>query len=447
MDIKRLYTSNNQRSQLIKRNVILGFGVRGVSILASLILVPLTINYISSELYGIWLTLSSIIHWIGFFDIGFGNGLRNKLAESVALNDYKQGRVIVSTTYAVLFAIFITIGLISFYLAEIINWSSFLKVSQNYNTILIKASQILLAAFCLQMILKLIQNVIQAFQWNALASLLDALGNILSLILVYVLTLTMAPNLQWIAIAFSASPLIVLCGASVFLYMRKFQRVSPHYKYVSLKTAKEVFQLGGFFFIIQIASVVLYQMINILISRMCGPEQVTNYNVSYKYLSILLMVVTIIVSPMWSAFTDAFTKQDYAWMKSIHRKMVKMCGFSVICMFCMVLLSPYVYKYWIGETVYVSLSTTIFVGIYVLILIWGMVHSFLLNGMSKIYVQLCYSVVTMVLFLPFASFLGEAYNINGILSAMIIINIPSSFLCYYQVMKLLNRSASGIWDK
>lgn len=447
MDFHWLYTSKDRRTQLIKKNVLVGFGVRGINILSSLLLVPLTIDYISNELYGIWLTLSSIIHWIGFFDIGFGNGLRNKLAESIAVGDYIRGRTYVSTTYVILMLIFIAIGIISYWGAEYINWSAFLKVSDEYNPILVIVSQILLISFSLQMILKLIQNILQAYQLISIASFLDTLGNIFSLIFIYILTLTVAPNLPLIAIAFSFTPLFVLMGASMFFFRGKFKNISPCSDFVKLNCIKELFQLGGGFFIIQIATVVLYQMINILISRMCGPEQVTNYNISYKYLSILLMIMTVIVSPMWSAFTDAYTKGEYSWMKKIYKKLLIMSGISAFSMACMIIVSPIVYDFWIGNNVYISLTTTFLVAFYVLILIWGMIHSFLLNGMSKIYVQLCYSVITMVLFIPLATFLGTEYGLNGILLSMILINTPGSFLSFYQVKILLSKKAKGIWNK
>ena len=64
-------SSGAQRTKVVKLNVLYGFAIKGCSILLSLLLVPLTIGYINSELYGIWLTLSSVIHWISFFDIGF----------------------------------------------------------------------------------------------------------------------------------------------------------------------------------------------------------------------------------------------------------------------------------------------------------------------------------------------------------------------------------------
>ncbi len=447
MNINRIYKSENYRSQLIKKNVIGGLGVRGSSILTSLILVPLTINYIGSELYGIWLTLSSIIHWISFFDIGFGNGLRNKLAEAIALADYQKGRIYVSTTYAVLIIIFVSIGVVSYLGVEYVNWSSILNVPEQYNPLLIKVSQILLVSFCFQMILKLVQNVSQAYQLNALASLFDALGNAFSLLFIYILTLTMAPSLPLIAIVFGFSPLLVLFGSSILLFMGKFRKVSPNVKYVNFCYAKDIFKLGCSFFLLQMAAIVLYQMVNILISRMCGPEQVTNYNVSYKYLSILLMAITIVVSPLWSAFTEAFVKQDYKWMLSIYNKLIKLFVISILCSIFMVALSPIVYNYWIGEEVSISYTTSVLVGIYVLIMIWGTLHSYLLNGLGKIRLQLYIGVLSMILFLPLAFFLGSVWELNGILLSMVLINIPGCWINAFQMKLLLSNRANGIWNK
>lgn len=445
--LSRLIDSNNQRSKLVKINILSGIGIRGVSILASLLLVPLTISYISSELYGIWLTLSSIIHWIGFFDIGFGNGLRNRLSESIAHGKYKKGKIYVSTTYMVMTCVFVSIGLFSFVGTYFINWSSLLNVSQQYNKLLVSVAQILLVAFSLQMILKLIQNVIQAYQLNALASFLDALGNILALAFIYLLTLTMAPEMTYIAIVFSLSPLLVLLGASFILYLGKFKQVSPHFGFVRFRFAKDIFNLGGEFFIIQIASLVLYQMINILILRLCGPEQVTNYNVVYKYMSVALMAVNIIIAPLWSAFTDAYVKKDVAWMNNIYRRLIQLFLLSSICIVLMIVISPWVYQWWIGNNVNISIELSALIGIYTIIAIWGSIHGTLINGMGKIRFQLWYAVIIMIAFIPLALLLGKWLDITGILLAMIIINIPGFVFGRYQVIRLINSTATGIWNK
>ena len=436
-----------ERTTLIKVNIIAGAIVKGMSILCSLLLIPLTINYISSELYGIWLTLSSVVQWMGFFDIGFGNGLRNKLAESVALGDFNKGRIYVSTTYAVLLFVFLLLGIVFYNIASVINWASFLNISDCYNSILIKVAQILSVAFSCQMVLKLIQNVLQSFQLNALSSFLDAMGNIVSLVLIYILTITMAPDLVNIALAFSIAPILVFFFASLALYFSKFRKVLPSYKCIRLQYAKDLLNLGGKFFVIQIAAFVLYQTINVLISRLCGPEQVTNYNVAYKYLSVVLMVVNIIVAPMWSAFTDAYVKKDVAWMKRIYHYLLMMFFVSVALIIVMVALSPIIYELWIGPKVRIALTTSSLVGIYMIIAIWGQIHGTIINGIGKVKFQLYYSVLTMIVFIPLAMTLGHFFNLAGILVAMILVNLPGLYYGRYQVLGLINNNLSGIWNK
>ncbi len=97
----KLFTGH-ERTVRINKHVIATFMLKGVSIIVSLLLVPLTIHYINPTQYGIWVTLSSVISWIAFFDVGLGNGLRNKLAEALAVGDEQLARKYISTTYAVL---------------------------------------------------------------------------------------------------------------------------------------------------------------------------------------------------------------------------------------------------------------------------------------------------------------------------------------------------------
>lgn len=447
MNIGKIYKSEDHRTRLVKINILIGAFSRGLSIIASLLLIPITINYIDSELYGIWLTLSSIIQWIGFFDIGFGNGLRNRLGEAIAHQDYKRGKCYVSTTYAILVIIFLSLTFVLYFIAEKINWSSFLNISSQYNIILVGVSKILLIAFSFQMVLKLIQNVMQAYQLNAYAALLDSFGNILSLIFIYILTTTVAPNLTIIAMAFSLSPIIILLPATFLFYLTKFKNVAPNYKYIKWNYAKEVFSLGSEFFIVQIVVLVLYQMINILISRMCGPEEVTNYNVAYKYFSISTMIVSIVLAPIWSAFTDAYVKNDVSWMSMIYHKLMKIFFLSVILTVLLVIISPVVYELWIGQSVNVSLTTSVLVGIYVIIGVWGHIHAAILNGIGKIRFQVLYSVVIMVIFIPLAFIMGNMFKLTGILLAMILVNSPGLFFFRYQVLGLINKTASGIWIK
>ena len=44
------------------------------------------------------------------------------------------------------------------------------------------------------------------------------------------------------------------------------------------------------FFIIQIASIIQFQMSNFLILKYIGAVEVTEYNIAYKYMSVIMMI-------------------------------------------------------------------------------------------------------------------------------------------------------------
>src|ERR1700755_3062645 len=91
--LKKMLNKGHSRSANARKNILASFLIKGCNIAISLILVPLTIHYVNPTQYGIWLTLSSIIGWFAFFDIGFGNGLRNKFAEAIAKDDHVLARI------------------------------------------------------------------------------------------------------------------------------------------------------------------------------------------------------------------------------------------------------------------------------------------------------------------------------------------------------------------
>ena len=56
----------DSRSKVVAQNIVASVGIKGISIMVTFMLVPLTIGYVSPNLYGIWLTLSSFLTWLCF---------------------------------------------------------------------------------------------------------------------------------------------------------------------------------------------------------------------------------------------------------------------------------------------------------------------------------------------------------------------------------------------
>jgi hypothetical protein len=94
-----------------------------LAIVLSYLSIPLMIKYLGNVQYGIWSTLLSIMSWISLFDIGIGNGLRNKLSESLAKGEIKEAQLYISTAYTIIGAISLILILFFMFVNNFIPWN------------------------------------------------------------------------------------------------------------------------------------------------------------------------------------------------------------------------------------------------------------------------------------------------------------------------------------
>ena len=96
--LKEIFHNDDKRNQILRNNIVLSAVLRIIGLCCSFLIVPITLHYLNNEIYGIWLTMSSLLFWFSYFDIGLGNGMRNYLTKSVSVGNYALGRSYLSTT-------------------------------------------------------------------------------------------------------------------------------------------------------------------------------------------------------------------------------------------------------------------------------------------------------------------------------------------------------------
>lgn len=443
----RLLFSGNERSATVNKNIISSILLRGISILVSFMLVPITIGYVSPELYGVWLTLSSIITWLSFLDIGFTQGLKNKLTEAVAHEDWQKAKSLVSTTYVMMLLIFVPLCIILELVVPVVNWSRLLNVDIIFELEIRRVMYAMIAFFCIQMIVNVIVSVIAAFQRVALSNSFSVIGQFLALIIILILTKTVPPSLLALSFALSLMPILVTIVASLVLFKGQYHIIAPDIRCFDRELVKDLFGLGYKFFIINIQVVVLYQSTNILISHLSSPLDVTVYNIAYKYLNVSMMLYTIITAPLWPAYTDAYVRKDFDWMRNMRKKMNKVLGLSVIGCLILILISKPVYNIWIGDEVSIPLRMTIMVAVYVMAYCWMNLNGTLIVGMGVVKLETILVVCGMFLHIALSLILGHLWGAYGVVASMIIVNMIYAIVFNIQVNKILHKSAKGIWLK
>lgn len=446
-NIRTFLTNGDSRTQNAKRNIFGSFLNKGFAILISLQLIPITINYVNPTQYGIWLTLSSIIGWIAYFDMGFGHGFRNKYAIAKAQNDVELAKKYLSTTYAVLSIIFASLLIVLIVVNSFLDWSRILNINSSYNNELSRVFIIIISFFCIQIVLKTFTTLLLADQRNAFSDVINTTGQFFALCIIYILTKTTSGSLIYLAFAISGVPCTILLIVSLYIFHTKYRHIKPSYKYVDFSLTKGIIGLGSKFFIIQISMLFVFQFTNIIISRIEGPEAVTIYNISYKYFNLIQMIMVIIYTPFWTAFTEAYTKKEFDWMRNAYRTLSKIWFLSIILFIGLLIASPYVFKIWLPSNISIPFKLSLVMGIYMLIMTRANLYMYLINGTGKVFIQLIIYLLFSFFNIPLAILLCDFFGLTGIVIAISIVYFIQTILGHIQIKKIIHNKSDGFWDR
>lgn len=441
------WSNADQRSVKAKRNIVLSFGNKIITIIISLAIVPITIDYLSPEQYGIWLTLSSIVAWVSFFDIGFGHGFRNKFAESKANGDFVLARKYLSTTYFTMIVIFGIVLFVFEVVNPFVNWSTLLNVSQEQRGLLSTVMSVIFIGVCTQFAANVFPIMLNADQKSAASSIIATIGQACALLVIFIFTKISSRSMIYIALALTWIPTVTTLLISLWMFTHTYKDYSPSFKYVDKILIKNIINLGAKFFLIQVSMIVIFQIINIVLSRELGPSSVTEYNVIYKYLSIPQMIFNIIMAPLWSAYTDAYTKDDYDWMKRILKKIKKIFYVIVGMYLLLFILCPLVIKVWLNGAVDVSYAIAASVMLYLCSMSYSQLFMIILNGLGKVYVQALTYIVFAIICIPTTVILCRNYGIVGVMIFYSTVYFTQALLAKKQLSLILKKKASGIWNR
>lgn len=437
----------NSRNKMLRNNILFSGFLKIVGLLTSLVIVPITINYLNNEVYGIWMTITSILYWITTFDIGLGNGMRNYLAEALATNDTKLGKKYISTTMLLLSLIALSMAIVLLYPLITINFNSFFNTNAIAGNELRMAVVIAVGFTLMNFVLKNIGMIFVAMQKYAINDLLSISGNVIALILIYILTKVTTGNLVLVVLAYTMTSCVAFLLAAIPLFW-KHPELKPSLRFFEKSLGKKIVGKGFGFFVIQISScLVIFGAANFFITQSCGPAAVTTYNIAYKFFNLLVIAYTIILAPMWNAYTDAYVKGDMQWIKATFNKALKFWVLSICGGLGMLLICNLFYKLWIGNMVNVPLSVSASTLVYVCFFNLNNCATYLINGLNKIFVQIIISLAVTTLYIITVLAFGRKLGVEGIVLSMAASYAVMSVVHLYQCRKLINGKADGIWNK
>lgn len=445
----KIYNKLDIRTKTLISNIGLTSIYRFGGIILSFLSVPLLINYLGTDTYGLWITLSSILVWINFFDLGISLSLQNKISQTIALGKIKETKIIISTTYFIISAITISVLLVITILILKVDWASFFNSNE---IIAINKSLIIISiSISLQIILRLITAVFFAYQKTGLNEFLSFINQLC--IYIFLLIVINFGNrnekLFTTAIISSIIPVIFFTCVNIIAYKKYYKNIAPSFRYFKKSKIKNILSQSSNFFILQLYGMVLFQTDNIIVANLYTPNNVTLFSLITKYYNILTILFGLLILPYWSAISQAFAVNDVQWIIKSQKKGLILWLLTIpLCIIMVISIEPIIYL-WTKKRFDVPLQLSITTAIYTLILGYNNLQGILLNAANKFRVQIIIVIVIIVINIPLAYYFAKILNlgITGIVLSNLSCIIMYGIFSTIQVHKILSGKAMGVWLK
>jgi O-antigen/teichoic acid export membrane protein len=375
--------------------------------------------------------------------------LRNSLGKSLAENNYVAAKQYVSTTFILLLFIIIPLYLVFLTSFNKISWVDLLNVSINRKNEISFLVLIMFSFFCIRFLSGLIMNVLMVDHKPAITELINTTINVLNLVLIYYLQYYNKQSLLLLGIYSNIIMTLLPVSAFLYFFSTKYKKFSPSFYYFDKTKFKNLLNQGSGFFLIQLSSLVLFSTDNMIISHIFQPSDVVPYNIAYKLFNIPILVFGIMLTPFWAAFNDAQNKNNFDWIISTIRKLLKIFSLIILFVLLVLIFSNNIYKIWLSNKVLIEFKLSLFMALYSIIQMFNQIFVTYIFSTGKIRIQVILGLLAAVINIPLSIFFCKNLHFGpeGVILATTVCSSINLYFAPIQSYKILKRTAIGIWNK
>lgn len=419
-----------------------------ISIIANLASIPMFLNYLGQKDYGIWIALFSMITWVSIADLGIGSGLRNMLGAALARQESNKVRKYIFTAYISVSAICISLLILNYIITLTIDVGRFFPNYEQKNIISIYNYTII--SFLLILQGKLLHSIAAAYHRSEIASIVNtvqAVGICLIIILINVLQMP-ADILSFVKLFCFLCIVIytVPCALVVIRIVGTKQFTLKHYH---RHTLMKLLNFGWRFLILQLSAIVLYSTDAFLLQYFFSPEITAEYGTYLKYFGIIVLLTTILGSPLWSVTVSETEKANKIILNLLRHKLLFYYIFLMLFTLLLIAIQKPIFQIWVPKLITTDYKMVLLISIYSFMQCLLFISGNIINGSGALMLQTIFAPLAAVINLLLVVIGIKFFDlgVNWIIVSTIIANAPSLIINYVHCRKILNSTNQGIWSK
>lgn len=406
------------RTRRLKLALLTSLAGKGISTVVQLAALPLAINALGQERFGVYAMLAAFLNWMSIVSVTIAPGLTVQLVRASARTDREQERrvfgsaFIFSTLFAALLfgaaqLVFRSVGI------EGIFGSAYIAFADE----LWSGVRVLSVFITVNLVLSVAEAAQAGYQKQYVHNAFIAMGNILTIIAIAVLVRA-KPTVANMIVAVYAGPLVAR-SMSFFQLLWSRPYLIAGMTRVDLPAMALMAKTGSAFILTSIASF-CYQSVSVYwVGRCMGPLAATQMSVFITVLSVLGSLLMMFTQPLWPAIQDATVRNDTDWVNRTYLRISKyLMGCVGIAALIVAIAGDHITHLWVRSTIVTSGASQSLLGLYFLLVAWEQINYSYLIGLGRFwFASLAYFAGALIM-LANGTWLVTNFGVSGMLAAM-----------------------------
>lgn len=438
------HSPGQRRYRRIAHTLLSALFGRGISLLVSLISIPLTLRYLGAERYGAWVVLNTFFTWLVLADFGIGNSLINSLSEAYSQDDRKQAQRLVATAFWLMMGMMALFALGLAALWPWLDWAALLRLESPLARTEIAAAVALGAViFLVNIPLSLLQKIYLAYQQGYIFNYWTTAGSVLGLLGLWWVTAT-ERGVPWLVAVVPGSLTLVMLLNALYLFGWQKPWLRPALAAVDRPTIARLMATGWWFFLLAVEGIIINQLDSVVILRWVSVEAVAPYSVLFRLFTLAMLPITMIGSAFWAAYAEARVSEPDWVQRSFRRSMrAGLLYGGAAALALLVLARPFI-RLWAGAEAVPSQGLVVIMALWCLTTPIGIFVSMLLNSFSRIRVQVAAGALNAAINLPLSIWLGSHFGAAGVAAGTLIASLSTWCALLPYLLRTLRRQREEI---
>ncbi len=329
-------------SKNIKYNAISQF----TGFLINFALLPFMVAHVGKEIYGVYILVVTFTGYLGLMDFGVGGATIKYVAEFASKRDDKKVNDILSAS----FSFFVAIGILAAALLLIFSFCFDLVFKIDvYNKIIVR--QLFLTAATASLFIwpgRTFDYALQGLQRYDRFAVNNTIFTVLTGISAYFI---FANNLSIVYFLAASSLFTILKYVSAYLIVNgSITTRWIRFPYFNKDTFKMIFDFSFYLFLASLASILIFNVDNIIVGAFVSVAAVTLYSVGFNLQQGFRMINSLIGGPLFPASAEMEGRSEYEKQKTLLFKGTKYIAIVFVPMVIIaIIFAPSFIRSWMGN--------------------------------------------------------------------------------------------------